>query len=201
MTYQVNEIFQSVQGEGYHTGVPATFIRLQGCTVGCVWCDTKYTWAAGGSKMDVISILAQVQHHHVVITGGEPLAYDLDELLIALKGRFVQVETSGQHMLRGRLKPTWMTWSPKPRLQWSAPEPFKWLVDEIKFVVDDVLTEDVINKVYGWFDSAHRMGVQVVLMPEGCPPTEASMKRAFDLVMANPSWRFSDRLQYRLGVK
>ncbi len=126
MQYPINEMFQTLQGEGYFTGVPAIFIRLQGCPVGCAWCDTKHTSGQAGRSGSVV-----VQHpgenqrerqvgpgkqrgsagdywaagwtaRHVVITGGEPCIHDLTPLtsLLEQNGFSCQIETSGTHEVR-----------------------------------------------------------------------------------------------------
>lgn len=99
---RIAEIFYSVQGEGATAGVPSVFVRLQGCTVGCRWCDTKYSWDAdAGRETDLDTILAEVAAHpyrHVVVTGGEPLESPLFQPLVAAlieRGCEVEVETSG----------------------------------------------------------------------------------------------------------
>ncbi len=138
MQYPLNELFQTLQGEGYFTGVPAIFIRLQGCPVGCSWCDTKHTWdvdpqqevavgdimlktAESGRWADVTpealleAIVAQgYTARHVVITGGEPCIHDLYALtqLLEQQGFSCQIETSGTHEVRCTSQ-TWVTVSPK----------------------------------------------------------------------------------------
>ena len=99
---RVSEIFYSIQGEGVTAGLPAVFVRLQGCTVGCAWCDTKYSWDADGGRAPALdAILEEVSGypcHRVVLTGGEPLESPLFvPLLRALgsRGFTVEVETSG----------------------------------------------------------------------------------------------------------
>jgi 7-carboxy-7-deazaguanine synthase len=102
---RVAEVFRSLQGEGPSLGTPSTFVRLQGCTVGCVWCDTKYSWPANsGTAMSWQALLDTVaagraQHiDNVVVTGGEPLEHpDFPRLVQALKrlALRVEVETSG----------------------------------------------------------------------------------------------------------
>lgn len=134
--YPINEVFETVQGEGTYTGTPAVFLRLQGCGVGCPWCDTKHTWALdieretsmssvmdkkedsdAWAAMDAEGIVRVVQAftaRHVVITGGEPCEYDLGPLTAALLDAdyVVQVETSGTEPVR--VAPgTWVTVSPK----------------------------------------------------------------------------------------
>jgi len=150
--YQVSEIFHSVQGEGVMAGRMATFIRLQGCNVHCEWCDTKYTWAKGGTRMQLFDIARKVKYPHVVITGGEPLLYDLDNLIAALyvytEDKFlvpkIQVETSGGCPFKGKTLPDWITCSPKPNLGFKIHPDLIRHVNEFKFVVDDTLTEEVV---------------------------------------------------------
>ena len=120
-TLNINEMFETIQGEGAHTGIPSIFVRLQGCPVGCPWCDTKHTWEI---KEDLIvsskEIIEQTEESetyflsddkelltlfekegylakHVVITGGEPCMYDLRGLTTLLhdNGFTTQIETSG----------------------------------------------------------------------------------------------------------
>lgn len=134
--FAVNEVFDTIQGEAVHTGTPATFLRLQGCDVGCPWCDTKHTWRADpGNRVSVADMLTKAGDsptyammtvpelaallgprtpRAVVITGGEPCMSDLVELTASLfaKKRLVQVETSGTQAVRVSAS-TWVTLSPK----------------------------------------------------------------------------------------
>lgn len=138
MIYPVNEVFETIQGEGYFTGIPSIFVRLQGCPVGCSWCDTKHTWhldkANQVSADNVIcvdgvigrwayhsadSLIAAFNHanytaRHLVITGGEPCLYDLTELTTLLEkaGYQCQIETSGTSEIKASDN-TWVTVSPK----------------------------------------------------------------------------------------
>lgn len=138
MNYPINEIFQTIQGEGFHTGTPAIFVRLQGCPVGCPWCDTKHTWTVNDeNQIPVSDLLAKngdseqfsqltaaaigqvfieqnYTARHVVITGGEPAMYDLSALTKQLHeaGYSIQVETSGTFAITCH-EATWVTLSPK----------------------------------------------------------------------------------------
>ena len=111
------EMFYSLQGEGYHQGKAAYFIRLAGCDVGCVWCDVKESWDA--SKHPVLSIeeiVSSALAHPgrlAIITGGEPLLYNLDALTAALKkaGFEINIETSGSSPMSGNWD--WVCLSPK----------------------------------------------------------------------------------------
>ncbi|QIZ50123.1 7-carboxy-7-deazaguanine synthase QueE [Dickeya zeae] len=142
MRYPINEMFQTLQGEGFFTGVPAVFIRLQGCPVGCSWCDTKHTWdtlperqislaevlvkcgeSDAWSSSSVEELLQQITQQgysarHVVITGGEPCIHDLTPLTQALeqRGFSTQIETSGTHEVRCS-SACWVTVSPKVNMR------------------------------------------------------------------------------------
>jgi 7-carboxy-7-deazaguanine synthase len=134
MIYPINEIFVTIQGEGAYSGTPSIFIRIQGCDVGCPWCDTRHTWELN-QKITFDSMLDKVENSpqyadatlddlyqylknshikHVVITGGEPAIYNLiplGEIIIKL-GKTVQIETSGTYPLQ-ITDNIWVTLSPK----------------------------------------------------------------------------------------
>lgn len=211
--YQVNEIFNSVQGEGVLAGTIATFIRLQGCTVGCPWCDTKYTWAAGGERMTTEQIVNAAYNHHVIITGGEPTMYDLDGLLVPLQAqkKFVQLETSGQNSIKGNVMPDWITWSPKENLEFDAPFDIKDNAKEVKWVVDETLSWSKVFDTFMWYvqrakNDDKRVIPFFVMMPEGCPPRDAMVKRTLAYLSTLEPWmhvffRYGDRIQYRINVR
>ena len=142
----VMELFYTIQGEGFHQGRAAFFIRLGGCDVGCVWCDVKDSWdAAKHPKMFVNDIVNTVKQSTpavsakrkisplVVITGGEPLMHHLDELTATLQeaGFETNIETSGAHPMSGTWN--WICLSPK---KFKAPLPeILPLANELKVVV------------------------------------------------------------------
>jgi 7-carboxy-7-deazaguanine synthase len=113
----VMEHFYTLQGEGFHQGRAAYFIRLGGCDVGCVWCDVKDSWDADKHpKYSIEQLVTEVKKtatQLVVITGGEPLMHQLDALTAALKAAGLQtnIETSGAHPLSGHWD--WICLSPK----------------------------------------------------------------------------------------
>ncbi|SMY32473.1 7-carboxy-7-deazaguanine synthase [Photobacterium malacitanum] len=144
--YKINEVFETIQGEGVFTGVPAIFVRLQVCPVGCSWCDTKQTWTAEPEDLvnverimvktedsplwtqldadGVVSLLIAQGYtaKHVVITGGEPCIYDLRPLTAALEtaGFNCQIETSGTSAIL-TTDNTWVTVSPKINMKAKLP--------------------------------------------------------------------------------
>jgi len=131
------EAFYTIQGEGTFTGHPAYFIRLGGCDVGCVWCDVKDSWEAGKwpvlSIQEIVSEAEKFPGRLVVITGGEPLLYELGPLTSLLKGRgfTINIETSGAHPFSGNFD--WVCFSPK---KFKAPHPSIYeKADELKSIV------------------------------------------------------------------
>ncbi|MDF0536007.1 7-carboxy-7-deazaguanine synthase QueE [Shewanella yunxiaonensis] len=138
MQYPINEVFETIQGEGVNTGLPAIFVRLQGCPVGCPWCDTRHTWEQTPENevpaeqvlqtdgqlgrwawYDAETLLQAFQQKsfsakHVVLTGGEPCLFDLVELTNSLNhaGYTTQIETSGTFEVKCS-QSTWVTVSPK----------------------------------------------------------------------------------------
>ena len=113
----VMEHFYTIQGEGYHQGKAAYFIRLGGCDVGCVWCDVKDSWDSSKhplkSVTELVTLVKATPAKLVVITGGEPLMHNLDSLtsLLQENGLHTNIETSGSHPLSGNWN--WICLSPK----------------------------------------------------------------------------------------
>lgn len=158
----VVEEFYTLQGEGAHTGRAAYFVRLAGCDVGCPWCDSRDSWAAGSrgardggfpvAGVDgIVARAAAFPARTVVVTGGEPTMHDLGGLCDGLrsKGIAVHLETSGTHPLTGAFD--WVCLSPKRR---KPPLDEVWAVaDELKVVIETVedlaWAEDCAAKVAG----------------------------------------------------
>ncbi len=133
----VMEHFYTLQGEGYHQGRAAYFIRLGGCDVGCVWCDVKESWDASMHPLmkvdELVSLVKQTSTKLVVITGGEPLMHNLDNLTGALQkaGFETNIETSGAHPMSGKWN--WICLSPK---KFKFPLPgIPPLANELKVVI------------------------------------------------------------------
>lgn len=131
------EMFYSIQGEGYNTGKAAFFIRIGGCDVGCNWCDVKEAWDASVHPLTSIDVIIDqantIPAKAVVITGGEPLMYNLDLLCSKLRENNISIflETSGTYPLSGSFD--WICVSPK--MQQSPLKAMLQLADELKVIV------------------------------------------------------------------
>lgn len=182
------ESFYTIQGEGAYTGCAAYFIRLGGCDVGCHWCDVKESWDAElHPKLTIEEIVVEAGdkgENIVVITGGEPLMYDLTDLTESLNTRGLRrhIETSGAHPLSGEWD--WICFSPKKFKQ--AREEFYQKSHELKVVI--------YNKSdLAWAEShAAKMNDKVLLylQPEWSRAKEMT-PLIVDYVKNNPRWRIS----------
>tara|TARA_B100000242_G_scaffold294319_1_gene276342 strand:+ start:10108 stop:10725 length:618 start_codon:yes stop_codon:yes gene_type:complete len=132
----VMEKFYTIQGEGYYSGQPFYFIRLGGCDVGCHWCDVKESWDHNQHQfIEVDDLIKDVKEHtsNVVITGGEPLMWDLSELTKRFKENNIKLhlETSGAYELSGNWD--WVCLSPKKKM--LPKKEFYSMADELKVVI------------------------------------------------------------------
>ena len=194
------ETFHSLQGEGLHTGRSAFFIRLAGCDVGCSWCDTKHSWPADSHPKRLVKDLAieataaaETGAAFVVITGGEPLHHNLDELTAALRASCrqpVHLETSGVDRLSGT--PDWITLSPKRH---KPPRPdVVQACHELKVVVHepaDLLFAEVV---------ATQAPLANWLLQPGWD-CEEGLKLAVSKVQQDQRWRLSMQSHKWLGVR
>ena len=194
------ETFHSLQGEGLHTGRSAFFIRLAGCDVGCQWCDTKHSWPADSHPKRLVKDLAieataaaETGAAFVVITGGEPLHHNLDELTAAIRtscSQPVHLETSGVDRLSGT--PDWITLSPKRH---KPPRPdVVQACHELKVVVHepaDLLFAEVV--------ATQAPQANWLLQPGW--DCEAGLELAVDKVRQDQRWRLSMQSHKWLGVR
>ena len=184
----VMEAFSTIQGEGYHTGTAAYFVRLGGCDVGCVWCDVKESWDASQwpsqSPEKITGQALQQIARTVVITGGEPLTHNLDKLTALLQeNQFkTHLETAGVYPLSGNWD--WLCFSPK---KFQKPlEEFYKVADELKVVV--------YHKSDLQWAEAHAAKVhddcKLYLQPEW-GHSEKLLPLIVDHVKNNPKWKIS----------
>jgi organic radical activating enzyme len=197
ISYPVMEMFYSLQGEGYHQGKAAFFIRLAGCDVGCVWCDVKDSWDA--SKHPVLSIEeivnAALKHpgRLAIVTGGEPLLHELAPLTTALKAAGFQtnIETSGSSPMSGDWD--WVCLSPK---KFKAPLAENLpLASELKVVVFH-------QSDFEWAEQQAKLvsaDCKLYLQPEWDKQAQMT-PLAIDYVKAHPQWELSAQLHKYIQV-
>ncbi|WP_185850554.1 7-carboxy-7-deazaguanine synthase QueE [Blattabacterium cuenoti] len=148
VSFPIKEFFYSLQGEGFHSGIAAYFIRFEGCDIRCNWCDTKYSWKI--KKEDFIpikEIIANIRRKkvkNIIITGGEPMMWDLSPLTKGIKnmglGCKIHVETSGSYLIKDK-NIDWVTISPKKN-RLPLDENYKKRIHELKVIIfneDDFL--------------------------------------------------------------
>jgi 7-carboxy-7-deazaguanine synthase len=218
-TFAVNEVFQSIQGEARHAGTPSVFVRLQGCAVGCPWCDTKHTWDmdpgqevrieemlarevdartfASMTQADILSVVGRFNARHVVITGGEPCAYDLRSLTEDLirTGRSVQIETSGTQPVRVAPE-TWVTVSPKL----GMPSKFAVLdaalarANEIKLPIGKLSDVERLSALIAGKTTTDEIWLQPISRSQKA--TELCLRQAIER-----NWKLSVQIHQFLGVR
>ncbi len=133
----VMENFYTIQGEGFNSGKPAYFVRVGGCDVGCHWCDVKESWDASLHPLvkadDVVEKVLESKSKAVVITGGEPLQYNMDYITAQFKAKNIEtfIETSGAFPLTGNWD--WICLSPKKTMN-PLPEVYS-KANELKVIV------------------------------------------------------------------
>ncbi len=197
MLLPVMEHFYTIQGEGFHQGRAAYFIRLGGCDVGCVWCDVKDSWDATAHPMmeinELVNLVKVTPAEVVVITGGEPLMHQLDVLTTELQraGLKTHIETSGAHPLSGTWD--WICLSPK---KFKAPLPeIVPLASELKIVV--------FNKSdFEWaelYAEKTNPSCKLYLQPEW-DKASAMTPLMVEYIKANPRWELSLQLHKYIQV-
>lgn len=182
------EAFYTIQGEGGNTGTAAYFVRLGGCDVGCHWCDVKESWDAELHPLtpvnQIVETAAAFPGKTVVVTGGEPLLYNLNPLTAQLQERGIRtmIETSGAYPLSGHWD--WVCLSPK---KFKAPDASVYpFADELKVII--------FNKSdFAWAEEhAARVGAEtrLYLQPEWSKAGQL-MPLIVEYVKNNPQWRVS----------
>jgi 7-carboxy-7-deazaguanine synthase len=193
----VMEAFYTLQGEGFHQGKAAYFIRLAGCDVGCVWCDVKESWDKNlYPEQSIQQIVAEAKKYSsrlVVITGGEPTMYNLENLTRDLQkeGFETNIETSGSHPLTGSWD--WICLSPK---KFKPPLPGILLkANELKIII--------FNKSdFAWaekYASLVSPECKLYLQPE-CDKAEIVTPLIIDYIKENPQWQLSLQIHKYINV-
>ncbi len=187
-TLPLMEEFYTIQGEGYNTGKAAYFIRIGGCDVGCHWCDVKESWDATIHPLTTSDVILKrvidSKTPAVVVTGGEPLIYNLDYITSILKEKQIEtyIETSGAYPLSGNWD--WICLSPKKTM--LPQDEIYTKAHELKIIVfnkhDFIFAEEQAKKVSG--------NCYLYLQPEWSKRDEI-MPMIVDYVMTNPKWMVS----------
>ncbi len=180
--------FYTIQGEGFHFGKAAYFIRIGGCDIGCNWCDTKYSWKANKDKLadvkDITKNVIKTKAKTIVVTGGEPTLYNLTILCNEMKNNNIEtyIETSGAHKLTGTWD--WICLSPKK----NAP-PCNDIIlkaNELKIIIND-------NSDFEWAEKYLKLvnpNCYLFLQPEWSKKNILTPK-VVEYVKQNPKWRIS----------
>jgi len=220
--YKVNELFQTIQGEGIYTGTPAIFVRLQGCDVGCAWCDTKHTWEVDSEKQtDLILLTDQSSESDrwaavsaqgivdeiqrlayraklVVITGGEPCMYDLRPLTQVLhqQGFNTQIETSGTYPVLVD-DSAWVTVSPKVNMRSKKAVLSSALkrANEIKHPVGTEKDIEQLDALLSELDSLAEKTISLQPISQKAAATALCMQTAIER-----NWRLSVQLHKYLDI-
>lgn len=193
----VMEHFYTIQGEGYHQGRAAYFIRLAGCDVGCTWCDVKESWESDKHPVyelgSLVSAVKKTPAEIVVITGGEPLMHNLDALTKELQkaGLKTNIETSGAYPLSGSWD--WICLSPK-----KFKEPLPQIIpmaSELKIIVFNKSDFTWAEK-YEAFVSA---SCKLYLQPEWSKAPKVT-PLIVDYIKAHPQWELSLQIHKFINV-
>jgi len=184
-TYRINEIFYSLQGEGFHTGTPAVFIRFSGCNLRCRWCDTNFSAFTLMTAEQIVTECMKLQKNcMLLLTGGEP-ALHADEALINMLHEAgytsVAIETNGTRPLPEGID--WVTCSPKEGTHVVLQE-----ADEVKIVYTGQDVEKWLTRI----KSEHNY-----LQPCSLKNT----KRIVSYILRHPWWRLSLQTQKYIGMK
>jgi organic radical activating enzyme len=184
----VMESFYTLQGEGFHSGRAAYFIRFSGCDVGCVWCDVKESWETQPDQVksidEIVNWVVTYPSKFVVLTGGEPAMYNLNELVEKLKENkmYVAIETSGVYPLNGSVD--WYTFSPK-KFKKPCDEAYE-KANELKVII--------YNKSDFKWALEHQVKVNsnclLYLQPEWSKLDEMT-PLIVDFIKENPDWKMS----------
>ena len=190
------EAFYTLQGEGYHKGSAAYFIRIGGCDVGCHWCDVKESWNAKlhpPTGIESIVEEAKKSSDTVVVTGGEPLMWPMDPLTTELKSKEISthIETSGAYSLSGEWD--WFCLSPK-KTKLPTPDAYA-AADELKMIIHNH------NDFKFAEEQAAKVGEDCILFlqPEWSK-RDQMMPEMVDYVLKNPRWKVSLQTHKYLNI-
>jgi len=191
------EEYYTIQGEGFNAGKAAHFLRLGGCDVGCTWCDVKDSWVAGNHPMvnisEMLNIVKKQNAETIVVTGGEPLMYNLDELTKLFKLNKIEtyLETSGAYSLSGSWD--WICVSPKK---------FKKPLHEVLLFANELKVVIYNKSDFKWAEE------NAINTPENCylylqpewSKMEQNMPMIIEYVKNNPRWKISVQIHKFMNI-
>lgn len=183
MLYKVNEIFHSLQGEGFHTGTAAVFVRFSGCNLACEFCDTIHQTYSFMSEEEIIKVVSRYSVEWVILTGGEPGLQVTEQLVdsLHLLGKRVAIETNGTCMLPQNLD--WITLSPK---MWE--KTILTQANELKVVFMGDSVEQWLTKI---------CAPHLFLQPCSCKNTQTTVQ----YILKHPHWRLSLQTHKYIGIE
>ena len=200
---KVNEIFYSLQGEGYYSGTPAVFVRFSGCNLCCPFCDTQHEHGREMSEEEIVAEVAKYPAKHVVITGGEPSLQLTESLVNKLHtaGKYVAVETNGTHPLPENVD--WITLSPKNAFVAGA-EVVLPRADEIKVIYDALHDPATQLSTFHLSPLTSHLSPFTFLQP--CDTGDAAKNRQLtaatvEYIKSHPQWRLSLQIHKILDIQ
>jgi organic radical activating enzyme len=176
---KINEIFYSIQGEGFFTGTPAVFVRFSGCNLNCDFCDTQHQQGEVMTKEEIFTKIIQYPSKHLILTGGEPALFIDFDFVQFFKdaGYFIQIETNGTCRIPQNID--WVTCSPKENLLLQE-------ANELKVVYTGQSLLEFEN-----FSASYRY-----LQPCSMRNTE----EVINYIKSNPRWKLSVQLHKLLNI-
>ncbi len=196
------EAFYTIQGEGHYQGHAAYFIRLGGCDVGCHWCDVKDSWDAEKHPKltveDIVKEAAKFPGRIAVITGGEPVMYNLEVLTTALKkeGFRTHIETSGAYSLTGTWD--WVCLSPK---KFKEPVDSLYpLVNELKAIIYNKSDFEFAEKYYKFLKEQKVTSKQHFFLQPEWSKQQEMLPLIIDYVKNNPDWEISLQVHKYMNI-
>lgn len=193
---KVNEIFYSLQGEGFHTGKAAVFIRFSGCNLKCSFCDTDHSGYRDMSEDEIVASITSYPSSHVVITGGEPTLQLSESFLKKLhdNGKFVQIETNGSIALPHEIFDNidWITCSPK-----NLPVKLD-RIDELKVLYTGETVD--MSKFSNLINDDTVLSIQPCDYDD-CNKNKEILEDAIEFVKENPRWRLSLQTHKLIDIK
>lgn len=186
---RINEIFYSLQGEGFHAGTPAVFVRFSGCNLKCSFCDTKHNTFVMMSEEDIVAKVCEYPTKHVVLTGGEPSLQITEEFIDKLHkaGKYVAVETNGTKKLPTNVD--WITCSPKYEKVALT------FCNEIKVVYEYQDMSQYDKMIY----ADHKFVQPCDTKDEA--KNAANIAACVEFIKQNPEWRLSLQTQKILNIQ